>query len=327
MKLSTHTLSRLSALALAMLSFGVCAQQFPIPQKPIRIVTPAPPGISADLTARAIAQQLAASLGVPVVVENKPGASFLIGTMEVVRAPPDGHTILWGASSIATALPHSLAKAPFDPFTDLTPIMYGARVPLVLVGATSASFSTLDQFIAHARANPGKLNFATPAVGSGFDIAFEQVKRWAGIDVQVVPYKGGAQALQALMSGQVQLQFLLAGDVDPLRKSGKINAFAVADDTRFPKLPDVPTFDELGASGIDTRGSLHFFGPAKLPRQIVDRLNVELGKALKTPAVEQIFESAGLPIVGSTPEVQVAYLRSQYERWGEMIRKLGIRVE
>ncbi len=315
------------ALLLAIISLDGAAQRFPVPQKPVRIVTPAPTGTPADLTIRAIAQQLAAFLEVPVVVENKPGASFLLGTMEVVRAAPDGHTLLYGASSIVTALPHSLAKPPFDPFTDLSPIMYVARVPLVLVGTSGAPFATISELVAFARAHPGKLNFATQAIGSGFDIAFEQVKRWASIDVPIVPYKGGAQTVQAILTGESQLAFLLAGEAEALRKAGKAHAFAIADDSRFARLSDVPTFAELGATSVDTRGSLHLFGPANLPTEVVNRLHAELVKAVKSPTVERAFDIAGLPIVGSTPDEQTKYLRAQYVRWGEMIRMLGIKVQ
>lgn len=301
------------------------AQGFPLPNKPIRIVLPVGSGTPPDSIARLVATRLSAQLGVATIVENKPGGGFVIGTMEVVRAAPDGHTLLFGSSSTVAMLPHTVAKLPFDAFGDLTPVIYITRVPLVLASSVAAPFSTFAEFVAQARANPGKFNFGTQAVNTVFDITFEQIKQAAGINVAVIPHKTTTELVQGLLSGEVQLGFLGGGQAASLRKAGKLRLIAVADRERMKILPDVPTFIDHGMPSVDLRGDFHLFGPAKMAPALVERVNAAWQAALKEPEVVQLCDTLGYPIVGGSAADSLAELRSQNERWGQVVRALGIR--
>jgi tripartite-type tricarboxylate transporter receptor subunit TctC len=301
------------------------AQQFPIPGKPVRIVVAIGSGTPPDVLARVLAPKLAAELNVPVVVENKPGAGFILGTMEVVRAAPDGHTLLISPGTSVMMQTHMVAKLPYDPFVDLAPVIALTRAPLVMVASMSAPFTNLAEFLAYARANPGKLNFGTQAINSAFDLGFEQLKRSAKIDVPIIPFKSTADVVQGLLSGQIQLSFMGAGQALGLHRSGKIRALSAVEDQRIPILPDVPTLAELGMHDVTVRGGIDLFGPGKLSQPIVDRLNAALQNALRTPEVMEVSRNIGYPIVGGSAAEMTKDLRSQHEVWGAVIRSLGIK--
>ena len=269
--------SALAACACVQIS-SVLAQAFPIPGKPVRIVVPFPPGGTSDIHARHVASKLGPALGVSVIIENKPGASTIIGAMAVVKAEPDGHTLLYTLTLTVASNPHLFSKLPYDPVRDFTPITYACNGTTVLAVSSSIPVSNVRELIEHARKNPGKLNFGSWSPGGGGQLNGELLKELAGIDIVHVPYKGSADLVQALASGHVQIAFDGLITARTLEKSGKVKIIAIADDKRALAAPEVPTMAEAGVPGAYASGGYHFFGPGNLPRAIVARLNAELVK-------------------------------------------------
>jgi tripartite-type tricarboxylate transporter receptor subunit TctC len=304
------------------------AQQFPIAGKPLRIVVPFPPGGQTDIQARALAPKLSQSLGVPVVVENKPGASTIIGAQDVIRSAPDGHTLLYTISSTASQNPHLFAKLPYDPFRDLTPIMFAARSPTILIAPANAPFASVKELITYARANPGKVNYASFSPGSIAHLNGELLKQNAGIDIMHVPYKGTGDALLAVISGQVQLLFDGPTTAINNAKAGKVKMLAIADDRRYSVVPNVPTMSEAGVPGFEkVAGGMQFFGPRALPAAVVSKTNAELTKALRQPDVAKLFVDGGTELVTSSPEEHARVVKQLYDSYGALIRKLGVKLD
>ncbi len=306
---------------------SVLAQAFPIPGKPIRIVVAFPPGGTSDIHARHVAAKLGPELGTSVIVENKPGASTILGAMAVVKAEPDGHTLLYTLTLTVASNPHLFSKLPYDPVRDFTPITYACNGTTVLAVSTSIPVSNVRELIEHARKNPGKLNFGSWSPGGGGQLNGELLKEFAGIDIVHVPYKGSADLVQALASAHVQMAFDGLITARTLERAGKVKIIAIADDKRALAAPEVPTMAEAGVPGSYASGGYHFFGPANLPRTIVARLNAGLVKVLRMQDINEMYTSTGMEIVASTPEEQVAILRTQSERLGSIIRKLGIKLD
>ena len=318
--------SAFAACACLQLSSAL-AQGFPIPGKPIRIVVPFPPGGTSDIQARHVASKLGPPLGASVIVENKPGASTIIGAMAVVKAEPDGHTLLYTLTLTVASNPYLFPKLPYDPIRDFTPITYACNGPTVLAVSTSLPVNNVGELIEHARKNPGKLNFGSWSPGGTGQLNGELLKEFAGIDIVHVPYKGSADLVQALASGQVQMAFDGLFTAKTLERAGKVRIVAIADDKRALAAPEVPTMTEAGAPGTYISGGYHFFGPTNLPRAIVARLNAELVGVLRMQEIKDMYTSMGMEVVASTPEEQVAILRTQSERQGSIIRKLGIKLD
>lgn len=324
------------SLRLVMSAFAACAylqlsnvfaQGFPIPGKPIRIVVPFPPGGTSDIHARHVASKLGPALGASVIVENKPGASTIIGAMAVVKAEPDGHTLLYTLSLTVASNPHLFSKLPYDPVRDFTPIIYASNTPTVLAVSTRLPVNNVRELIEHARKNPGKLNFGSWSPGGAGHLNGELLKEFAGIDMAHIPYKGSAELVQALAAGDVQMAFDGLITARTLEKAGKVKIVAVVADKRTLAVPDVPTMAEAGMPGTYATGGYYFFGPANLPRAIVTRLNAELVKVLRLPDISEMYLSTGSEVVASTPEEQIGILRVQSERVGSLIRKLGIKLD
>jgi tripartite-type tricarboxylate transporter receptor subunit TctC len=319
-------MSRFAALACALLlAAGAQAQQFPLPGKPVRIVVPFPPGGATDVQARAIAQKVSASIGAPVVVENKPGGSTVIGAREVKNAAPDGHTLLY---TIAThvQIPQIFRPAPFDPFRDFTPITAGGLGGTVLTVHASVPATSVGELIAYAKANPGRISYASFGAGSTAHLNGEMLKRVAGIQMEHVPYKGAADAMKDMLSGNVQLFFDGVNTAITNARTGKVRILAAATDRRVPLLPDLPTLREQGIPiGID--GFLAFYGPAGMAPAVVDALHREIAKALATQEVKDLFFNIGYA-TGGMPPAEFARLNKElYERWGAVIRELGVRID
>jgi len=303
------------------------AQGFPIAGKPVRIVVPFPPGGTSDIHARHVASKLGPALGASVIVENKPGASTILGTMAVVKAEPDGHTLLYTLTLTVAANPHLFSKLPYDPVRDLTPITYACNGTTVLAVSTSLPVNNVRELVEHARKNPGKLNFGSWSLGGSGHLNGELLKELAGIDIVHVPYKGSADLVQALASGHVQMAFDGLVTARTLEKAGKVKIVAIADEKRALTAPELPTMTEAGVPGAYVSGGFHFLGPANLPRTIVARLNEELVKVLRTQDINEMYRSTGMEIVASTPDEQIGILRTQSERLGSIIRKLGIKLD
>ena len=319
--------SALGALAFVLGTATAWAQSFPAPGRTVRVIIGFPPGGGTDIQARLVAPKFSEALGVPVVVENKPGASTMLAAADVARSAPDGYTILYTFSGAFAQNPHTFAKIPYDPFKDFTPISQGARGPLLLVAHPSLPANNVRELIAYAKANPGLLNYASFGSGTSAHINGEMLRLQAGINIVHVPYKGGADAMKDLMTGRVHIMFDTAATGIAYAKSGKLKILGVVAESRVPMLPDVPTITEQGVPGIDILGWLGFFGPANMPADVVRTLNAALVKALGSPEVREAFLKGGYEAISSTPAGLAAVVKDSYDRWGKVVKQIGLKVE
>lgn len=318
-----------AALSVALVGLPAVAgaQAFPTPGKPMRIVVPFPAGGQTDIQARLLAAKLQSALGVTVLVDNKPGASTILGTMEVVRAPADGHTLLYTISVTAAQNPHLFTKLPYDPLKDLTPVMFAARSSTVLTVPAASPFNSVADLIKHAKANPGKLNYASFSLGSTSHLVAELMQQATGTQMTHIPFKGSADAGLALMGGQVD--FLFDGPTTAIAnaKGGKVKMLAYTDPKPYTALGKLPNMTEAGVPGVDVTGGMQFFGPRNLPPEVLNKLNAALAAALKEPDAVKLFVDNGTEIVASSAADHAASVKEQYERWGGVIRKLGLKLD
>jgi len=308
----------------AMLVSSIAAAQ-PYPSKPIRFVVGFPPGGSADPTARIVGAALSEQLGQPVVVENRPGGDSAIGAEYVSRQAPDGYTLFFGSNSSMTAAV-ALKKQPlYDPLKDFTPIGLVGRATFFFNVHPSVPAKTLQEFIAHARANPGKLNYGT---GNPLSILSNvQIMNAAGIDMVHVPYKGEGPLTPDLLAGRVESAILSNPAGIQLAKDGRLRALAVLADQRSPLLPDVPTFAEAGLPQITVRQWAGVYGPPKMPREIVERLNKEVTAAVRRPDVVEKLQSYGYTAEASTPERLLEINREDLALWRKLVREASLPLE
>lgn len=300
---------------------AVQAQSYPT--KPVRFIVPYPPGGSTDLAARTVAERLTRSLGQQVVVENRGGAAGAIGTTEVARAAPDGHTILFAADTVITL--HLVTKVQFDMRRDFVPITMVTIQPIAVAVHPSLGVNTLQELIAYGKRNPGKLSFAHSGTGTGQHFSGELLGEMAGIDIVDVPYKGGGPAVQDLLGGQVPMAVMGSTPLIPHHKSGRIKILAFTTKERFPAMPDIPTVHESGLPGFDTSQWLGLLGPKGIPPEVVSRLHTETAKVLAIPEVRQRLEQAALQAVGNTPREFQAQINADIERWTKLAQQLGIK--
>jgi len=315
------------SVALVGLPIAAQAQAFPTPAKPIRIVVPFPPGGQTDIQARMLAAKLQSALGVTVLVDNKPGASTILGTMEVVRAPADGHTLLYTITVTAAQNPHLFTKLPYDPLKDLTPVMFVARSSTVLTVPSNSPFNSVADLIKHAKANPGKLNYASFSLGSTSHLVAEMMQQATGTQMTHIPYKGSADAGLALMGGQVD--FLFDGPTTAIAnaRGGKVKMLAYTDLKPYAALGKLPNMAEAGVPGVDMTGGMQFFGPRNLPPELLAKVNAALASALQDPEVAKLFADGATEIVASSAAEHAATVKELYERWGGVIRKLGLKLD
>jgi tripartite-type tricarboxylate transporter receptor subunit TctC len=312
-----------SVLMLIAVLFVQCANAQSWPAKPVRFVVPFPPGGSTDVAARSLADKLSASLGQSVLVDNRAGANGAIGTTEVARAAPDGYTILFAADPVTTL--HLVVKnLAFDTLRDFVPVTQVTTQPIALAVHASVPAQTVREFIAYAKANPGKLSFAHSGTGSGQHFSGELLKRRAGIDMVHVPYKGGGPAVQDLVAGQVPVGVLGSTPLIPHHKAGRIRILAFTSLERFAPMPDVPTLHESGLTGFETSQWLGLLAPRGTRDEIVQKIHQETARALMLPEVKERLAQAALQPVGSTPREFAAVVRADIERWGKLARELGI---
>jgi tripartite-type tricarboxylate transporter receptor subunit TctC len=310
------------ALAAA-LAANVSLAQYP--NKPIRFIVGFPPGGSADPTTRIIGAALQEQLGQPVVVENRPGADSAIAAEAVTRMAPDGYTIFFGSNSAMTAAV-ALRKAPtYDPLKDFSPIGLVGRATIFFYVHPSVPATTVKEFVEHARANAGKLNYG---IGNPLSVLYnQQLMNATGIRMLQVPYKGEGPLMPDLVAGRVQSSFLSQGTAISLAREGKLRALAVLLDRRSPLLPDVPTIAEAGVPQVTVRQWAGVFGPPNMPREIVERLNKEVNAALKRPDVLEKLQSYGYAAEGSTPERLLEINRADLELWRTLVKEAGIPLE
>jgi tripartite-type tricarboxylate transporter receptor subunit TctC len=299
------------------------ANVFPQPGRPVRLLVGLAAGGALDGQARAIAQHMVQHMGLQVVVENKPGASMMLSAQEVMRANPDGHTLLFAPSSIFAQNPHTLLNVPYDPFKDFTPITMATRGPLVLTLHPSVPATSVKELISWAKANPGKLTFASFGMGTSSHVYAEAFMKAAGIEGVHVPYKGTADVVRDLFEGRVQAYFDAAPTAIQNAKNGRVRMLGVAAPARVPAIPDVPTISEQGIAGIDLTSWIAIVGPAGMPADVVMKVNSMLAQALNAPAVKEIIARGAYETSPSTPAQLSADMRSAYERWGAMIKQIG----
>jgi len=293
------------------------------PGRPIKLIVPFPPGGPNDIIARVVAQKMSGLLGQTVVIDNRAGAGGVVGTDAVAKSAPDGYTI-GIASAGAIAISASLVdKVPYDSTKDLTPITLVATVPELLVVPESLPVKNFNELVALAKAQPGKLNFASTGPGSMPHLAGELLKINAKIDIVHVPYRGAAPAVTDLLSGQVQMLFADTPVLLAHIKSGKIRALAVAAKQRAPSVPDVPTMGELGFASVDAENWYGMIGPANLPKEIVAKLNKAAIDALKDPGVLDKLSPQGAKLVGDSPEHFGAYIKTEIDKWAIVIKASG----
>ncbi len=312
-------------LLFALLSLGVEAQ--PYPAKPIRFVVPYPAGGPLDTVARLLGQKVSESTRQPVVVDNKPGAGGNIGADAVAKSPADGYTILMGAVATHAINPTLYSSIPYDAIKDFVPVTQVASTPNVLVVNPSVPASTVREFIAYAKANPGKLNFGSGSTGSAGHLAGELFKTMAGVDMTHVPYKGAAPAMTDLIGGQIQLMFdNLASSLAQVR-AGKVKALAVTIANRSALAPELPTIAESGLPGFDISTWFGIFVPAGTSREVVERLHAEFVKALAAPEVREKMVNLGAEPVGNKPEEFAAYIRTELDKYARVIKASGARAD
>ncbi len=297
------------------------------PAQPIRWVVPYPPGGGTDVLARTVAEALRTPLGQQIVVDNRPGASTNIGAQIVATAKPDGYTLMSADNALLAFNEHLFSKLPFSPDKDFTYIGGLSRFPLALVVHPGFEARTFQEFLAYARANPGKLNYASPGNGSPHHLAMEMFKNRTKTFLTHIPYRGAAPALQDVMGGQVPCMFLDLAAGLPVIQSGKVRALAIGSGRRAARLPQVPTLAEVGVPDAEVYAFQGVLGPAGLPPAIVGRLNGEINKALATPTVVQRMQDFGMEALPGTPEQFRAMARAEAKRWGPIIQAAGVKLD
>lgn len=307
--------------ATALLATGpASAQQFP--SKPIRIVVPFGGGSITDILGRVIGQELSKAVGQPVIVENKPGGDGAVGALEVIKAAPDGHTIFLSTNSPMSVVPHLHKQPLYDPLVDFTPITFLGRSTFFLVVHPSVPAKNFAELVAHAKANPKKLAYATGNTTSIVGTAL--IAKQGGIEMIQVPYKTEPQAITDLLSGQVQVMLSASTTVMPHIQDGKLKPIFTILPARSPLLPDVPSLVEAGLPKFPVGPWGAFVGPAKMPKDVIERLNKELVAIFVKPEVAAQFQKYGFTAEGTTPDELAAFLKDQLKVWGETMKIAGI---
>ena len=296
------------------------------PQRAIKMMVPFPPAGATDVVGRIVAQKLSERLGQSVVVENRPGAGGSIGSDLVAKSAPDGYTILMATSSTHSIGP-ALQKLPYDPIKDFAAITHVANVPNVLVVSPKLPVASVKELVAHAKAQPGKLNFASSGVGTIVHLNAELFKMLTGTDLVHVPYKGTALSIPDVANGNIAMLFDSLASVMPHVKAGNVRPIAVNAPQRSPLLPEVPTLAEAGLPAFDRYTWFGMFAPAGTPPEIVRRLQTEVAASLKAPDLRERFDAVGAEPVGSTPEQFVERIRSDTVKWAEVIKAGNVKVQ
>jgi tripartite-type tricarboxylate transporter receptor subunit TctC len=317
----------LAAVPAALGLAGGVAQAQDYPNKPIRMIVAFPPGGGSDITARIVAQKLTERWKQQVIVDNRSGANGNIGTEIASRAPPDGYTLLMGSAGPNTMNVWLYRKLPFDPVQDFVPVVRVALTYYLLAVNPSVHAESVKDLIALAKANPGKLAFASAGIGGPPHLAAELLKSLSGADMVHVPYKGAGPAMSDLMGGQVTFMFVDMIAASPFVKAGKLRALAISSARRNSRLPEVPTVAESGTPGFEVVGWAGFFVPAKTPRAIIDKLNAETVSILKLADVQERLAMDGNEFGKNTPEEFDAFVKAEIAKWGKVVKASGARAD
>ncbi|MDO9403993.1 MAG: tripartite tricarboxylate transporter substrate binding protein [Polaromonas sp.] len=330
----TSTGRRRAVRTIAATGLGLCAPVALIrnataaayPERPLKMVVTYPAGGSTDVIARAVAVRLGERIGQPVLIDNRGGASGMLGSEWVARAPQDGYTLMMAVADTHSINPHVYAGIRYDARRHFTPVGLVGYVSYALIVSPGVAATTVPEFVALARSQPGKLTFASWGVGSSGQVAMELLKAHAKIDLLHVPFQGAAPAIAAVMSGQVDAMMVPLTLADPNHRAGKVRLLGVAAPRRFEGSPDTPTFAEQGLP-LTAGVWLGVLGPAGLPATVVARLNRELNAALAEPALRETLVRNGLEAMPRTADAFRSFMRTEYERWGAVVRGAAIRAE
>jgi tripartite-type tricarboxylate transporter receptor subunit TctC len=311
---------------LALLLFAAWSAHAAYPEKPIRFILPSAAGGSVDVLMRVLAQQLSTQMGVAFVVENKPGGAFVPGTMDIVRAPPDGYTLGYG-NIVSLAINRSLlSKVPYDVEKDLTLISNCVQVFNMLAVNNDLPVRSVQELVAYAKKNPGKLTNGSSGNGTTGHLGGELFKFMTGTDIVHVPYKGSPQAINDLMAGNIQVMFDNVPSIGPHVKAGRVRGLGVSAPKRAAQFPDIPTIAEA-VPGYETNAWGGVIGPAKLPNEIVSRLTAEIRKALASPAVAERYRQLDTEPDGAGPEAFLELVRKETPKWADVVKKSGAKVD
>jgi tripartite-type tricarboxylate transporter receptor subunit TctC len=310
------------ALALAALATALTAHAA-YPDRPIKLIVPFGAGGFTDVAARILQKELQPVLGQPIVVENKPGAGSTIGTADVAKAPPDGYTLVM-VSTTHVISPHLYKTMPYDALKDFTPVMKLAEGPYVLVvNPKKLDVKNVKELIAAAKAKPNSIDYASSGNGSSQHLVGALFCSMAGAPLNHVPYRGSAQAMNDVIAGVVPVSFVGVPNALSAVKAGRLKALGVSTAKRYGEMPDVPTLAEAGVPGFDATIWLGLLAPPNTPREIVDKLNAAITKVLSEPAARKLMSSAGVDVATSTPEQFAELLKTEYDRWGKVVKETG----
>ena len=323
------TLAGIGRVVMGLILLGAAVHAFgqAYPARPIRLVVPFPPGGAVDFYARVVQQPLSEALGQQLVIDNKAGASGMVGAEIVAKSPPDGYTLLLGNIASLAINVGLYAKMPYDPLKDLTPIVRTVDVNYVLVVHPSVPANTVPELVAYAKANPGKLSYGSAGSGSLPHLGTELFKAQTGIDMLHVPYKGGGPMVTDLLGGTVQVVIGDQANLMPHVQSGKLRALAVATPKRSPNSPNLPTIAESGLPGYDSTAWQGLAGPAGLPPDVVKRLNEAFNMVMAMPAVRDKLTGGGLEVVGGTPEQFARFIAAEITKWTKIAKDVGAKVD
>lgn len=297
------------------------------PDKPIRLIVPSAPGGAPDVLMRALANQMSVQMGVPFVIDNKPGGSYVIGTMELVRAPADGYTLAYG-NIVSLATNRSLlANVPYDVDRDLTLVGNSLRAVNLMVVNNSLPVKNIPELIAYAKKNPGKIAFASDGNGTTAHLGVELFKSMTGVFMLHVPYRAATAAMTDVIAGNAQLMMANTPVTGPHAQAGRVRALGISAAQRSPAYPDIPTIAEQGVAGFEVVAWGGLVGPGKMPADIVNRLNAEMRKALASPAVQERFRALGIETAPSSPEEFREIARRESEKWAKVVKFSGAKVD
>jgi len=315
-----------SILVAAALAVAASASAQTWPEKPIRFVMSAPAGSSIDVLGRTIADKLKDRLGQPVIVENKPAAGGTVATDDIAKAPPDGYAMVLAFNGPLSITP-LLRRVPYDVSKDLAPVIITSSQPNVLAVNAQLPAKDLKELVAYAKANPGKLNFASVGAGSSSHLNAELLKSLAGIDIVHVPFNGSPPAVTSTVQGETQMLFAVMQPLQPQIQAGKLRAIAVTTAKRFPLLPDLPSIAESGYPTFEALAWNGVLVPAGTPKPVIARLNAEINAILKQPDVMQKMNAAGFDLVGGTPEDFGALIKAETAKWAPVIKSANIKID
>jgi len=317
----------LLAAAMPALLTSIDARALDYPDRPIRLIVPFPPGGGADTLARTVSPRLEKALGQPIIIENKPGAGGNVGAEFVARSTPDGYTLFYGTNGTHAINASLYRNLRFDPVKDFIPVSRMTTIAALLIVNPQFPPKTVEELIRYARANPGKVNFASAGNGTTSHLAGELFKTMAGIDIVHVPYRGGALAVTDLMAGQVQMMIDVMPNALPLARDGRARGIAVSTATRYPGAPEYPTIAESGVPGFEASAWDGIFVPAGTPAPIVARLNAAIRETLEDPKIAEALRARGAQPMPNSPEAFARHIADSSEKWAQAVRSSGAKID